>query len=286
MRPSKFAYARPDSVEEAVTILRAAGGTARVLAGGQSLLPLLNRRAVRPSALVDIGGLTGLRYLRRDGAGLRVGALTRHADLERTTDAAVRSAFGVLPEAAGLIGHLPIRTRGTVGGSLAHAAPGAEWCLLAVLLDALIVLRGQDGERVVPAAGFLVGPHRTAAAPDELVVEVRFPVPAPTAVLVEHAVQRGETAEVAAAAAIETGDDGRVVAARLALDGVDGRPLRLATTERALLGEVPEPELVARAAREAVTGLEPPEDPRYRTEVAEALLIRAVRASLAKKESR
>lgn len=281
MRPASFSYLRPESVEEAVGLLWAAGGDALVLAGGQSLLPLLAKRSVRPSALVDIGGLTGLRYLRSDGDGLRIGALTRHVDVERAN---LGPAFGVLPEAARLIGHLPIRTRGTVGGSLAHATPCAEWCLLAVLLDALVVVRGPGGERAVPAAEFLVGPHRTAAASDELVVEVRLPVPAPTAALVEHSIQRGEPAMVAAAAAVETDGVGRVVAARLALDGVADRPLRIGGAELALLGEIPDPALVARVAEEAVAVLksQPPEEPRYRTEVAEALVIRAVHASLAK----
>lgn len=286
MRPASFTYLRPESVEEAGALLRSAGGDARVLAGGQSLLPLLNQRLARPATVVDIGRLTGLRYVRRDGDGLRIGALTRHVDLERMSDPGLLAAFGVLAEAAGLIGHLPIRTRGTIGGSIAHAAPGSEWCLLAVLLDARIVLRGPDGERVVAAADFLLGPHRTAAAYDELVVELRLLEPAPTAVLVEYAVQRGDQAVVAAAAAVDTGADGRVTTARLALDGVAGHPVRIDAAERALLGRTPEPSAIAAMARAAVSGLAPPSDPEYRRGVAETLLVRAVRASLAKKEGR
>jgi carbon-monoxide dehydrogenase medium subunit len=276
MRSAAFAYLRAESVEDAVACLTSEAGTARVLAGGQSLLPLLTQRLVRPTTLVDIGGLAGLRYLTRDGAGLRIGALTRHVDIER--DPGLRPAFGILPEAAGLIGHLPIRTRGTFGGSIAHAAPCSEWCLIAVLLDAQVVLHGPDGERVVAAADFFLGPYRTAAGFDELVVEVRFPSAAQNAALVEYSVQRGELAEVAAAAAIDLDASGRVAAARLALDGATERPTRLAGAESALLNGKP----VAEAARAAIAGLEPS----YRTEVAEALMARAIRAALEKAEDR
>jgi aerobic carbon-monoxide dehydrogenase medium subunit len=280
VRSAGFAYVRPNSVAEAVDRLRSEAGAARVLAGGQSLLPQLYRREIRPAALVDIGGLAGLRYLTRDGDGLRVGALTTHADIERDTGLA--PAFGVLPETARLIGHLPIRTRGTFGGSIAFAAPCSEWCLLAVLLDAAVVLQGPDGERVVAAEAFFLGPHQTVATFDELVVEVRFPSPAPNAALVEHSIQRGELAQVAAAAAIDTDGAGRVVAARLALDGATDRAVRLPDAERALHGTVPDAEVIAEAAGAAVAGLEPG----YRTEVAEALVARATRAALEKAENR
>jgi carbon-monoxide dehydrogenase medium subunit len=278
MKPARFCYVRVDSVEEAVAVLAEHGHQARILAGGQSLAPLMHRRLLRPSALVDVGRLHHLRYLKREGDLLRVGALTRHHDIETVTDPAVTDGFAVLPEAAKLIAHYPIRTRGTVGGSIAHADPVAEWCLLAVLLDADVVLVGPDGERVVPAADFLIGRHATAAAPDEMVVEVRFP-PAPRAALCEFALRDGDFAVVAAAADVRLDGD-RITAAKIAVGGVAGRPVRFPAAEESLAGASPSPAAFEQAAQLVAGATQPAGDihgsAQHRRELAAELSARAL----------
>src|SRR5580704_10291536 len=138
VKPASFAYRRAGSVPEAVDLLGELGDEAKILAGGLSLVPMMNFRLARPSALVDVTRIPGLSYLRADPDGLHIGALTTHRAIETTTDPAVRRDFGVLPRAARWIGHYPIRSRGTFGGSIAHADPASEWCLLAVLLGAQV----------------------------------------------------------------------------------------------------------------------------------------------------
>ncbi|MCB5180978.1 FAD binding domain-containing protein, partial [Streptomyces antimicrobicus] len=219
MKPAPFSYVRPATAEEAVAELAAAaraGREARVLAGGQSLIPLLNQRLVRPDLLVDLGRVPGLSGVRADASGVRIGALTPHAAVERSTDRVLHRDLPVLPEAAALIGQLPVRVRGTVGGSLAHADPCAEWCLLAVLLDAELTLLGPGGTRVVGASAFLRGRHRTALRPGEILTGLRFPAAEPAAALVEYGVQPGRLPEAAAAAALTLCADGRIAAARIA----------------------------------------------------------------------
>src|SRR6516225_8659735 len=154
VKPAPFTYHRAHSVGEAVALLAELGDEAKILAGGLSLVPMMNFRLARPSALVDVTRIPGLSYLRADGAGLRIGALTTHRAIETSTDPAVLQNFGVLPRAARWIGHYPIRARGTFGGSIAHADPASEWCLLAVLLRAEITLAGPAGERRVGAGDF------------------------------------------------------------------------------------------------------------------------------------
>src|SRR5260370_1613305 len=161
VKPASFAYHRAGSVPEAVALLAGLGDEARIRAGGLSLVPMMNFRLARPAALVDITRIPGLSYLRADGDRLHIGALTTHRAIETTTDPAVLGHFGVLPRAARWIGHYPIRARGTFGGSIAHADPASEWCLLAVLLGAQIVLHGPGGQRTVPAADFLHGDYPT-----------------------------------------------------------------------------------------------------------------------------
>src|SRR5713226_7838525 len=192
VKPAPFAYYRAHSVAEAIALLAELGDEAKILAGGLSLVPMMNFRLARPSALVDVTRIPGLSYLRADGDGPRVGSLTTHRAIEMTTDPAVLGNFGVLPRAARWIGHYPIRSRGTFGGSIAHADPASEWCLLAVLLGAQVVLRGPDGQRTVPAAEFLQGYYTTAGAPDEMITEVWFPRPEGRAVLHEFAQRAGD----------------------------------------------------------------------------------------------
>src|SRR3712207_2017536 len=206
VKPAAFKYQRANTVEDAIEQLTQLGDDAKLLAGGQSLVPMMNFRLVRPSALVDITGISDLRYIQPHGAGLKIGALTPHRWVEAMEDPGLLKGFSVLKRAARWVGHYPIRTLGTFGGSIAHADPSAEWCMLATLLDAEIVAVGPEGERVIPASAFFHGFFTTALQPDEMVVEVRFPQLAPRAALHEFARRAGDFGIVAAAVAVDVRD--------------------------------------------------------------------------------
>lgn len=176
MKPAPFAYSRPESLEEVLSVLADHGEDTRVLAGGQSLIPMLNLRVARPERLVDIGRLGSLNRLGVDDAHLLIGALVPHAVLER--HATVRAAVPVLARAAAHIGHAAIRRRGTLGGSLAHADPSAELLAVGTALDASVTLDARTGRRTVSLAELVAGPYETIIEPDELLTWVRIPVPA------------------------------------------------------------------------------------------------------------
>ena len=258
MKPAPFAYHRAHSVAEAVALLAELGDEAKILAGGLSLVPMMNFRLARPAALVDVSRIAGLSYLRTDPAGgLRIGALTTHRTVELARDPVVLANFGVLPRSARWIGHYPIRSRGTFGGSIAHADPASEWCLLAILLDARIVLTGSAGERTVRAAEFFQGYYSTTAEPDEMITEVRFPTPAPAAALTEFAQRQGDFAVVAAAVSVDIAD-GTCRAGRVVLGGVGPRPLEV---DAGPLGGQPARAETWRAMGEhAAIQIDPPED--------------------------
>jgi carbon-monoxide dehydrogenase medium subunit len=178
VKPAPFAYHRAHSVAEAVALLAELGDEAKILAGGLSLVPMMNFRLARPTALVDVTRIEGLSYLKTDPQdGLRIGALTTHRAVETSRDPDVMAGFGVLPRSARWIGHYPIRSRGTFGGSIAHADPASEWCLLAMLLGAQVVLAGPQRQRTIPAAEFFEGYYSTAAGSDEMITELWFPRP-------------------------------------------------------------------------------------------------------------
>ena len=239
MKPAPFAYHRAHSVGEAVALLAELGDEAKILAGGLSLVPMMNFRLARPSALIDVTKIAGLSYLRADGEGLRIGALTTHRTVETSRDPAVTGNFGVLPRSARWIGHYPIRSRGTFGGSIAHADPASEWCLLAVLLGAQVVLTGPGGRRDVPAAEFFQGYYTTVANPDEMITELWFPRPEPHAVLTEFAPRQGDFAVVAAAVALDV-RGGVCRSGRVVLGGVGPRPVQVEAGALAGQPAVPE----------------------------------------------
>lgn len=178
MKPAPFQYHRARDVDGAGRLLAELGDDVKVIAGGQSLVAMMNYRLARPRHLVDIGGLRELDRMHRDAdGGLRIGALTTHHTVETDPDGVLGAGFEVLNRAMTWIGHLPIRTRGTVGGSMAHGDATAEWCLLAMTLGAEFVARGPRGERVIPAGDFFLGYYTTALDPDEILVEIVFPDP-------------------------------------------------------------------------------------------------------------
>ena len=277
MKPAPFTYHRTRSVPETVAVLAELGDGAKILAGGQSLVPMMNFRLARPSALVDVTRIPGLEYLRAGPDGLRVGALTRHRTIELCCDPGVLDGFAVLPRSARWIGHYPIRARGTLGGSIAHADPAAEWCLLAVLLDAEVVLAGPAGVRTMPVTEFFEGFYSTAAQPDEMITEVRFPRPARHAALTEFAPRKGDFAVVAAAVAADV-DDGTLTALRVVLGGVGPLPV---TADTAELAGRPASEATWQAAGElAAQQIDPPADGHgssaYRRKLAATLVARAL----------
>lgn len=237
MKPPPFEYQAPTEIGEAVQLLASLGENGRPLAGGQSLMPMLNLRLARPHTVVDLNRINGLAYHRLEGETLVIGALCRQRDIER--DQQVLRRCAAIADAIPLIGHVGIRNRGTVVGSLAHADPAAEWPLLAVLLDATLEVDGVDGRRSIPASRFFQGLFATDLKPGELVLEARFPLPAAGVgtAFVEVARRHGDFALGAAAAMITLAPDGSVAESRLALGAFDSVPVRT----------VPDPEAAATA---------------------------------------
>jgi len=258
VKPAPFAYHRAHSVAEAVALLAELGDEAKILAGGLSLVPMMNFRLARPAALVDVTRIEGLSYLKTDPQdGLRIGALTTHRAVETSRDPDVLAGFGVLPRSARWIGHYPIRSRGTFGGSIAHADPASEWCLLAMLLGAQVILAGPRGQRTLPAAEFFEGYYSTAASPDEMITELWFPRPAPRAVLTEFAQRQGDFAVVAAAVCADI-EDGICASARVVLGGVG--PLPVEVNADALSGQPATSDTWQAMGEHAARQVDPPED--------------------------
>lgn len=280
VKPAAFKYRRANAVEDAIEQLAELGEDAKLLAGGQSLVPMMNFRLVRPSALIDITGIPELQYIEpHEEEGLKIGALTPHRWVELMEDPDVLEGFSVLKSAARWVGHFPIRTLGTFGGSIAHADPSAEWCMLAMLMDAEIVAVGPEGERVIPASDFFEGFFMTALQPDEMIVEVRFPKPAPQAAIQEFARRAGDFAIVSAAVSVDV-RDGKCRSARIVLGGVSDVPLRVPEAERVLEGEDVSREAFEDAGTEAAKVIDPPSDVHggadYRRDLSTVLIRRAL----------
>ena len=276
-------YEAPATVAEAVDLLAGHQDEASVLAGGQSLIPLLALRLARPAVLIDINRLRDLSGVSLADGHVTIGAMTREYVAEESE--IVADAVPLLAAALPLIGHEAIRSRGTIGGSLAHADPAAELPAVARALDAEFVVRSRLGYRVVPAAEWFEGYLATSRHLDELLVEVRFPRAAPGngAAFQEVARRHGDFAIVGLAVSL-TLTDGTVGDARLAFSGVADVPVRATDAEDLLDGERPSAELFAEAARRATDGLEPPADlhgsSEYRKKIAAALVRRGLRAAV------
>jgi CO/xanthine dehydrogenase FAD-binding subunit len=260
MKPSRFEYLVPRSEEEALGALAEHGDRAKVLAGGQSLIPLMNFRLARPEVVVDINRLAGLAYVRAADGAMTIGALTRQHALER--DETVRARIPMLAEACHLIGHLPIRHRGTIGGNLAHADPASELPAAMVALDAELTAASRRGRRTIGAGQFFTAPLTTALRPDELLVEIRLPAlpPRTGGAFVEMSRRAGDYALVGVAALITLDQSGRCARVRLALCGVGPTPVRATAAEQALTGERPEGAALDEAARRAAEATDPPSD--------------------------
>ena len=283
MKPPPFAYHAPTHLDEALALLERYGDDAKVLAGGQSLMPLLNFRLSYPSALIDINRVAELSYLRQENGQVCIGALTRQRTIEFSELA--RRQLPLLHEATTLVGHLPIRTRGTIGGSLAHADPAAEYPTVALVLDAELVLQGPGGRRSIPAEEFFVSYLTTALAPNEIVTEIRFsPTPRTSGWAFEEVARRhGDFALVGVAGVIDTEGE-QCQTARLAAAGVGPTPTRLRAAEDILVQEGVTEQGIQRAAAKAAELVEPDSDIHasadFRRHLIEVLTRRAIQRAL------
>ncbi len=287
MKPPAFEYRAPQSVDEAVRLLQAHGDEAKLLAGGQSLVPILNMRLARPGVLVDLNRVSGLASIAEDGPWIRIGAMTRHHEL--ATSDIVRQRCPLLAEAASRIGYPAIRNRGTLGGSLAHADPVAELPCIAVTLDAEIEVSGPDGERVVPASDFFQSFLTTALGHDEVLTAVRFPRLAEGGAwgFREFTRKAGDFA-VAAVAIDLASRDGVIESARIGLAGVGERPERVTAAERALIGvSITDPGAALREAAEIASATADPASDvhateRFRRQLVVTLAERALQDAVAR----
>jgi CO/xanthine dehydrogenase FAD-binding subunit len=290
VKPAPFDYYDPATLEEALALLARYGDDAKLLAGGQSLVPVLNMRLAKPRVLIDLNRVDGLAYIREEGALLALGALTRHAAIERSDLVARRQPL--LTEAVGQIGHSQIRNRGTIGGSLAHADPSAELPAVMAALEATLVLTGPAGARAVPAEEFFLMYFTTALRPDEILTEVRVPVLPDGAgyAFAEVARRHGDFALCGVACVLELdppgpAPGGRLIKnCRLALTGVGMTPVRATEAEALLVGRPPTETAFAAAADAVRASLTPDEDIHassdYRRQLAGVLTERALKRAL------
>jgi carbon-monoxide dehydrogenase medium subunit len=287
LKPAPFRYARPETLAEAVGLLAGNDHDVKILAGGQSLVPMLNLRLVRPSVLIDLNGVAGLdRIVPGPAGGLTIGALVRHAAL--ADSALVKEQAPLLAEAARHVGHPAIRHRGTLGGSLAHADPAAELPAALASLDAHIVLQGLGGERTVPASEFFLGLLTTALAADEIVTEIQIPPHGPGWGFAEVVRRAGDFALAGVMAIVaRPGLSGRLESVRLVGFGVGDRPVRFVEAERIITNPAFDARAdVARVAAAAADACDPPDDVHasadYRRHLAAVLAGEVVGQALAR----
>jgi aerobic carbon-monoxide dehydrogenase medium subunit len=266
MIPAAFEYARAGSVEEAIGLL-GGGEDAKLLAGGHSLIPVLRLRFARPSLLVDIGRLDELRYVRDEGDWIAIGALTRHAALQR--DAVLGSGCTVIAEAAAHVGDPQVRHRGTIGGSVAHGDPASDLGTVLLALDAELVAHGPGGERTIQAAEFFVAPFETALGQRDVLTEIRVPKTA-RATYLKHVRRSQDWATVGVAAATVDGET------QVALASMGGTPLRATGVEKALAGGASPQDAAAHAAEGADPQTDISASAEYRAHLAQVLVRRAL----------
>jgi CO/xanthine dehydrogenase FAD-binding subunit len=280
MKPAPFDYSAPRSLDQALAALRKNGPEAKVLAGGQSLIPLLNMRLARPKVLVDLNGISGLEEIREAADGIEIDAMARQSRVERTS--LVREKCPVLTEAIRHIGHVAIRHRGTVGGSLVHADPAAELPALALALEARFEIAKADANRVLSAEQFYVDYLTTAVEPDEILRRITFPfLRASTGYAVEEIARRhGDFALAGVTTIVDLDDNGKIAEARIALFGVAPMPVRARAAERSLIGREPNENALRDAAALIQEVVDPPADVRassaYRKHAAAVLTTRAL----------
>jgi carbon-monoxide dehydrogenase medium subunit len=284
VKPVPFSYEAPVELEEALGLLAQHGDEAKLLAGGQSLMPMLNLRLARPRLVVDINRVGGLEHLLQDDGSVSIGALVRQRALERWA----RERVPLIDECLRHVGHLAIRNRGTVVGSIVHADPAAELPALFLCCDGVVTARSPSGARRISARELYRAPLTTSLRPDEMATEVRLTLPGPGTGwgFAEVARRHGDFALVGAVALLACADDGRVRQARLGLFGVGGTPVRAEAAEALLAGAEPTPARVREAARAAADVLRPDPDlhatAEYRRRVAAVLLERTMTGAVAR----
>jgi carbon-monoxide dehydrogenase medium subunit len=284
MKPAPFEYHRPSSLAEALTLLERNGEDAKILAGGQSLVPMMALRLARPKVLIDINALSELQYIREHNGGLTLGSLTRQRALERSSTTAERCPL--LYECMPLVGHIQTRNRGTVGGSLVHNDPAAELPAIALAVDAQMVVVSSTGERILSAKDFFTMAYSTALKDNEMLTELRippWPLGAGWAVL-EVSPHHGSFATAGVAVRLKVDPAGSPNDVRIALFGVDGVPRRAEVAERLLEGDLINEGAIGDAARQASGEIEPYDDVQasaaYRRHIAGVLVKRALRQAL------
>lgn len=287
MKPPPFEYAAPSTAKEAVSLLQAHEGEAKILAGGQSLMPLLNMRLARPGILIDLNKVADLAYIRESNGGLAIGAMTRKRMVEDS--ALVKGRHPLVHAATLLIGHRQIRNRGTVGGSMAQADPAAEYPALAVTLDAELQALGPNGTRAIKASDFFVSYLTTALDSNEVLTEVRFPaMPAGTGwSVLEVARRHGDFAMAGVTATVTLDRGGQCAGARIVLFGVGPTPLRALAAEQVLAGARPTERLFEQAAQTIMKTIDEPladvhASTEYRRHLAQVLTRRALAEAAAR----
>ncbi|HVD01897.1 MAG TPA: xanthine dehydrogenase family protein subunit M [Candidatus Dormibacteraeota bacterium] len=282
MFPAAFDYRAPATIEEALAALAEAGDEAKVMAGGQSLIPLLKLRFASPSLVLDIGRLPGLRGVETGGGMITIGALTRHADLERNRDLA--AICPILADTAPQVSDPLVRNQGTVGGSIAHADPSGDWGSVMIALNAQLVARSSRGERVIAATEFFQGPFTTALAADEILTEIRIPAVARAAgtyLKLERKI--GDFATVAVAVQVEM-SNGNIGRAGIGLTSVGAKNLHATAAEQALKGAAPTQEAIGEAARMAAAAAEPKDDIRgtaaYKRDIVRVFVQRGLKTAI------
>jgi CO/xanthine dehydrogenase FAD-binding subunit len=281
MKPAAFEYSRPADLDEACAMLCAGGDDARLIAGGQTLVPLMAMRLARPKRLIDIARIGEIAFIRSEGDAVAIGATTRQCVLER--DALVRTRVPLLASVMPYVGHAPIRTRGTLGGSLANADPAAEIALVAVTLGAVMLCRDGDVRAEIPAAQFFTGPMTTALSSSACLTGVRFPVWREARIGVgfhEVTARKSDFAFASAAAQIALDDDGACARLALGVGAVTAVPRRLDALEGMLRGTRAEESRVRDAVTAALADIDPLADLHasapYRRRAAASLLARAI----------
>jgi carbon-monoxide dehydrogenase medium subunit len=278
MIPAAFDYVAPTSLAEAITALGEAGEDAKILAGGQSLIPVLRLRLAFPTVLVDLGKVADLRGVREDGDALVIGAMTRHCDV--MTDPLVRQYAALLAEATGTVADPAVRHRGTLGGALAHADPAGDLAAVALALDAELVAEGPGGRRTIAASEFFLDYLETALSPDEILAEVRIPkLEGSWGVRYEKFNRVAQAWAIVGVAAAVRMDGGSIAEARIGLTNMGSTPVRPSSVETALVGAA-DLAAVKQAASSAADGTSPPSDlgaqADYRAHLARVLTARAV----------
>ncbi|HEV2036087.1 MAG TPA: xanthine dehydrogenase family protein subunit M [Candidatus Dormibacteraeota bacterium] len=287
MFPAAFDYAAPTTLVEALALLKQRGDDAKIMAGGQSLIPLLKLRFAQPALVVDIGRLPSMAGIGRENGHLSIGALARHVDIERNPD--LPKLCPILVEAVHWISDPLVRNRGTVVGSVCHADPSGDWGSVMLALGASVVAKSASGERVIPADGFFQGPFTTTLRADEIVTEIRIPLPAGPAGGSYHKLERkvGDFATVAVSVYLELkGQGGAVAKAGIGLTAVGPTNIKAAAAEKSLIGQKLTAEVIAEAARLAAVAAEPKDDIRgtvaYKKDVVRVFVQRGLKTALAR----